>query len=364
MRALRIRRQYRDVIRDRVGRGDVAGVLDLGMRWVGSALSRPMGRPLVGPTLGTLLVTYRCNLRCRVCDLPARAAARRRRGDRELDTQAFVAVLRDMKRIGTAGVGLSGGEPMLRHDVLDLLAYGSRLGLHMHLNSDGYRVADAARALVRTGLRSVNLSLDGATAGTHDLARRRTGSFDAVLAGLEGLARARGRADRPRLTAVCVLTATNLAELPAIARTAFEAGADRLGFVPVHDFGQGEAPSDPSTVRLAQATLRRIHAEGRLDNSLGYVDLLPAALAARPSPLVCYAPHTSVVVDCYGDVYPCFPLMERREPVGRIPLAPLWRSPAYARVRSALAGCRDCLWNCHAEMNLALPQPRRRSKDA
>ena len=95
-----------------------------------------------------------------------------------------------------------------------------------------------------------------------------------------------------------------------------------------------------------------------LDNSLAYVDLVPRALRGEPSPLRCYAPHASIVVDCYGDVYPCFPLMERNEPVGRIPLAPLWRSPAYAAERARLARCTDCLWNCHTELNLVLPQGR------
>ena len=40
--------------------------------------------------------------------------------------------------------------------------------MHMHLNSDGFRVAEAARDLVRTGVRSANVSLDAATAAAHD----------------------------------------------------------------------------------------------------------------------------------------------------------------------------------------------------
>ncbi len=364
MRAWRVRRQYGDVVRERIGRADVAGVLDLGLRWVGSALSRPAGRPLVGPTLGTLLVTYRCNLRCRVCDLPRRALDRRRRGETELDTRAYEAVLRDMKAIGVAGVGASGGEPMLRGDLLDLLAYGTRLGLHMHLNSDGFRVSETARALVRTGIRSANISLDGATAEVHDRARRRAGAFEDAVGALTGLARARRSPRSLKLTAVCVLTSENLEDVEDIARTAFEAGADRLGFVPVHDFGQGEKRPDAGRVAKAAAALRDLYRRDRLDNSPAYVDLLGKALAGDDSPLVCYAPHTSVVVDCYGDVYPCFPLMERKEPVGSIPLARLWRSREYAAARRRLASCRACLWNCHAEMNLALPQPRTRGARA
>ncbi len=130
-----------------------------------------------------------------------------------------------------------------------------------------------------------------------------------------------------------------------------------MGVIPVHDFGQGEAAPDPDGLRRGLEALERLREEGVLDNSAAYLALLPRAFRGEPSPLSCYAPHASVVVDCYGDVFPCFPLMEWKRPVGRIPLAPLWRSEAYARERLRLESCRACYWNCHTEMNLALPQP-------
>ncbi len=351
-----LRRQYLDVLRDRASRGDVGSLLDLGLRWIGTALAPAAGRPLVGPALGTLLVTYRCDLRCAVCDLPARAASRRRGGHLEMDTAGLEGVLRDMKAIGTAGVGLTGGEPMLRPDLESLIRFGTRLGMHMHLNSDGFRVAESAEDLRRTGVRSINLSLDGASAEIHDRARGRPGSFERVIEGFRALRAARGRRRLPRLTAVTVLTTRNLHQAGDVVRTAIEAGADRVGVIPVHDFGQGESAPSVEQVQQGLDGLKALHASGLIDNSLAYLDLLPRAFRGGASPLRCYGPYSSVVVDCYGDVYPCFPLMERDEPVGRVPLVPLWRSEQYARVREELATCTACLWNCHTELNLALPQ--------
>jgi MoaA/NifB/PqqE/SkfB family radical SAM enzyme len=225
--------------------------------------------------------------------------------------------------------------------------------------------AAAARATVRAGARSVNVSLDGATAEEHDAARRRAGAFRDAVSALSALRAARGSRRHPRLAAVTVLTARNVGRAEAVARTALEAGADRVGVVPVHDFGQGEeAPSGDDVARGIEG-LKRLRAEGVLDNSTAYLDLdlLPRAFRGEPSPLRCYAPYASVVVDCYGDVYPCFPLMERKAPVGRLPLAALWRSEAYAAERRRLASCTACLWNCHTEMNLILPQRKdRRSR--
>ncbi len=352
----RLRRQYLDILGDRVARGDVRSIAGLGWRWVATALSPWTRRPMAGPALGTLLVTYRCDLRCAVCDLPARAAARRRNGERELETGEMFDVLRDMKRIGTAGVGVTGGEPMLREDILDLLAYGSRLGMHMHLNTDGFQVAEQADALIRTRVRSVNVSLDGHDAAVHDKARGRKGSFDRVLAAFRALAASRGRRRLPRLTAVTVLSHHNVHRAGDVVRVALDAGADRVGVIPVHDFGHGAVAPGDEAVEAGIAELKQLHAKGVIDNSLAYLDLLPRAFRGGASPLHCYAPYASVVVDCYGDVYPCFPLMERKEPAGRIPLAALWRSDAYAKVRDELSGCTACLWNCHTELNLALPQ--------
>ena len=88
-----LRRQYMDVVKRRISRGDLVGVAGLAARWASTALSPLFHRPLAGPALATLLVTYRCNLRCRVCDLPDRAVARRKNGDRELTTAEFRVVL-------------------------------------------------------------------------------------------------------------------------------------------------------------------------------------------------------------------------------------------------------------------------------
>ena len=268
----------------------------------------------------------------------------------------MLSVLREMKAIGTAGVGFTGGEPMLRDDLFELLQACHRLGMHAHLNTDGFRVAESAPALLATGVRSINVSLDGPTAEIHDAARRRPGSFETVRGALGALRDARGARRTPRITAVTVLTSRNLHRAGDVVRVAVEAGADRVGVIPVHDFGQDEDRPDEAQVRAGLESLKALHAEGLVDNSTGYLDLLPRAFRGEPSPLYCYAPYASIVVDCYGDVFPCFPLMERDEPVGRIPLAPLWRSAAYTQARRELAECTACLWNCHAELNLVLPQ--------
>jgi MoaA/NifB/PqqE/SkfB family radical SAM enzyme len=118
----------------------------------------------------------------------------------------------------------------------------------------------------------------------------------------------------------------------------------------------------------AVAELRRLRRERTIiENSDAYLALFPDCFAGRPSPLRCRAPAVSLVVDCYGRVFPCVPLSSVDRPVGRVcgeELAGLWKSDVFAAARRGLAGCRACYWNCHTEMNLLYPQRASRRRAA
>lgn len=335
-----MRRLYGDLLVRRLARGDFR--FPLRALRAGWAALRREARPL----LGTLIVTYRCDLRCAMCDLPAR-------GDRgrELDTEGLKGVLDGLHDLGVLGVGITGGEPLLRPDLLELVAHGARRGLLMHVNTNGTLVTDdVARAFSEHGVESVNVSLDGPTADVHDALRGREGSFRRVLAAIARLAAVPRRSYRVAVT--CALGAKNAHLAPALLERARDVGADRVGFIPVHDFAAQKVA--PAALEDAAAALRARADDPLLDNSRAYLDLFPRAYRGEPNPVPCTAPRTSVVVDCYGAVFPCVPLNAARREVGRGDVRKVWRSETYRRARAALRGCRACYWNCHTELNLAL----------
>jgi MoaA/NifB/PqqE/SkfB family radical SAM enzyme len=334
-----VRRLYLDLAGRRLARGDVGfGLRALRSLW--GAL-RGEARPL----LGTLIVTYRCDLACAMCDLPARGDRRR-----ELDTDGLRGVLDGMRDLGVLGVGITGGEPLLRPDLLDLVRHGTEQGLLMHVNTNGTLVTDeVARGLAAHGAASVNVSLDGPDAGTHDRLRGRQGSFARVL---RAAARLCAVPRRPyRVTLVCALGAANGDRTGPLLERARDLGVDAVSFLPVHDFPANRVAAGADTPDL-------FGRDPLLDNSRAYLDLFPRAYRGEPNPVPCEAPNTSVVVDCYGDVYPCVPLNAARRPVASGDVRQVWRSRTYRRAREALQGCRACYWNCHTEMNLALARLR------
>ncbi|MEE8106584.1 MAG: radical SAM protein [Planctomycetota bacterium] len=338
-----MRRQYLDLVVRRLKKGD--------WRFPFRA-ARSVSRAIRGedqPLLGTLIVTYRCDLDCEMCDLPLRGDRKR-----ELDTAGFRDVLDGFADLGVLGVGITGGEPLLREDLPELVAHGTRRGLLMHINTNGTLLDDSrVRALADAGVASFNISLDGPDAETHDRLRGRTGSFQRVLRAAARLIALPDRAYRVALT--CALGEDNVSSVPALLARARDVGVDRVGFLPVHELkgDQVSTRSVDSNGAMA-ALLERCGQDPLLDNSQEYLGLFPMAYAGEKNPVACVAPRTSVVVDCFGEIFPCVPLNAVRRPVGSGDVREVWRSDDYKAVRESLHSCRECFWNCHTEMNLAL----------
>ncbi|QIB79189.1 TIGR04053 family radical SAM/SPASM domain-containing protein [Haloferax volcanii] len=164
-------------------------------------------------------VTQACDLACDHC----RADATPARHPDELTTAEGKRLLDQAREFGPGQlVVLSGGDPLARSDLVELVEYGTDLGLRMTLTPSGTSsltpetVADLADA----GVRRMALSLDGATAASHDAFRGEDGSFDQTVAA----ARAAREAGLPLQinTTVCAQTVD---ELPALCDLVADLGA-------------------------------------------------------------------------------------------------------------------------------------------
>jgi len=122
-------------------------------------------------------VTRACALSCVHC----RADAIPRRNPGELSTKEGFRLIDQIRALGTPPplFVLTGGDPMRRPDLADLVGYASATGLTVALTPSGTAAATPARlaALKAAGLSRVAVSLDGPTPETHDAFRRVTGSY-------------------------------------------------------------------------------------------------------------------------------------------------------------------------------------------
>ena len=161
--------------------------------------------------------TRRCNLACRHC----RAAAGSGPYPGELTTGEGLALLNDLAGMGQPVVILTGGEPLLREDICDLAAHGAQKGLRMVMAVNGTLLSPQVAARLKTaGIQRLSISLDGATAASHDRLRAVPGAYEGALAGVTACLEA-GLPFQINTT----VTRANRHELPAIHALALRLGA-------------------------------------------------------------------------------------------------------------------------------------------
>lgn len=357
-----IRKVYVDLVRQRLARGEAGWVALRGAQYLLTHLSRVAGRPLCGPILGTLVTNYTCNYRCAMCDISRRDQELKGRL-RELTTSEMKEVLRDFARLGTVGIGLTGGEPLLRKDLFELLRYCKELGMITHLNTNG-SLLDEERAgrLLEAGVDSLNISLDGSCPETHDALRGIPGAFERVKSAVATVGRLRRERGSPlRMKVVAMVNERNIDEVPGLVELSRQWGTDCVEFIPRQPFTADRDKGQPDAVFLkkVRGMVKRLlaaKAEGiSIEDSPRMLRLFPRSFRGEASPLACYAGYNSLGVDCYGEIYPCVPWVNWGKSVGNVresPLKEFWASPAYNLKRPEIARCRDCYLNCQAELNL------------
>jgi AdoMet-dependent heme synthase len=167
--------------------------------------------------------TRRCNLSCKHC----RAVAEDHPYENELDTKEAFTLLDQIREVGNPIIILTGGEPLLREDIFDIAAYGTKLGLRMVMAPNGTLLTpDIAEKLKACGIKRISVSLDGASPKTHDKFRGLSNAFTDAIRGIH-FAKDAGLEFQINTT----ITKTNLAEIPKIL-----ALAENLGAVAHHIF--------------------------------------------------------------------------------------------------------------------------------
>jgi radical SAM protein with 4Fe4S-binding SPASM domain len=123
-------------------------------------------------------VTRECNMKCSHCYINATE----KKLDNELTTQEAKNLMDQICQVSKPLLILSGGEPLLRPDIFELIQYGSSKGLKMGLGSNGSLIDDAvAGKLKAAGIATVSISLDSNIAAQHDEFRGVEGAWEKAI---------------------------------------------------------------------------------------------------------------------------------------------------------------------------------------
>ncbi len=201
-------------------------------------------------------LTRRCNLSCAHCYLDADALSHST--DDELTTAEVCELFNDIVACGDGTmVVLTGGEPLLRRDLEDIVTHGSDLGLAMVVGSNGIMLTERRVAsLQRAGLLGVGISVDSLKADKHDQFRGKPGSWARTMAGIE-------QCRRQELSFQLHFSVTddNVGETTAMIEFASASGARVLNVFFLICTGRGSTFTDLSATRYERVLGELIDAQ-------------------------------------------------------------------------------------------------------
>ena len=153
--------------------------------------------------------TRRCNHRCQMCFLWSECSTPTRRDYKESEKDVrFWEHMIDAIRPFRSSIGISGGEPFLYPSIWDLVRYIKKNELACSINTNCFSLQRDAATFVQTKLDLLRISIDGLHQ-THDEIRRTSGSFDAIVAGLDLLDRMKKESGSQRPVVEIFYTMTN-----------------------------------------------------------------------------------------------------------------------------------------------------------
>jgi MoaA/NifB/PqqE/SkfB family radical SAM enzyme len=312
------------------------------------------------PIYVKIKVNYGCNLKCEMC--------KHWRETREppIPMERFTELISELAELGCQKVHFSGGEPMLRPGLPDLVEHATALGIRVTMTTNGTLIDKVkAKRLVEAGLRGVNISIDSPIRKMHEKIRGVEGSFKQTTRAVE-LFNKYSHKGKLTVRINTVVGRSNYETLATLPDLAHQLGADGINLIPVDDhcgehlsmrkkdialFNAEIAPVIDQRARELGITIADEDAypfgRGDMDVKLGRAGRYAFGYYnTRP----CYAPWTHSLIDFNGLVYVCCMTREQIQPLGDVrkqSFKEIWEGAAYRHIRlnmhpPALKPCQRC----------------------
>ncbi len=244
-------------------------------------------------------LTYRCPLHCVFCSNPVDYT----RHDREMDTATWKRVLGEARALGAVQLGFSGGEPLLRDDLEELVAHARQLGFYTNLITSGVGLTEArASALKAAGLDHIQLSFQDSTRELNDFITS-TRTFD-LKAKVAAIIKSLGY---PMVLNV-VMHRYNLPHVGRIIDMAERMGADYLELANTQYYGWAwlnRTALMPSVDELRDAEAMVMAHRERLTGRMKVLWVSPDYADAKPKPCMAGWGAVFMVVAPDGSALPC-----------------------------------------------------------
>jgi len=258
----------------------------LGLRIYRGLLSNAFGERV--PLFCGHKLTYNCNLRCKMCPFWKRSS-------KDSSIQREKAILRRIYDSGACGVAFEGGEPLLRTDLVEILAFSRSLPLHTSLVTNGTLLESRIDEIASYVNGVVYVSLDGLEK-THDTIRGVDGSFRKAVRGIIA------SREKVSVTVNTTIMAENIYEIEDLVKLSEELDI-RISVAIAHEYCNAKlsAPAREDIREIAGKLVEMKKMGYPLVNSISYLKVIAGEKnwTCKPWSLVNVGPEGKLVLPCY-----------------------------------------------------------------
>jgi Fe-coproporphyrin III synthase len=325
------------------------------MRSSVARMSASTAREMPLPTEAIIVVNLECNARCAMCGI----WKLKQKGT--LGADHYRSLPSSLAR-----VGITGGEPFMREDLVDVVTtvHDAANRPQIVISSNGYLTARIVRFVDATAhLRpsvGFGISLDG-IGKTHDRIRGTRNAFDKVMRTIAALKERRVNNIRISFT----ITPDNVREMPDVHQLAGRLGVEFAAQIAhnseLYYHTSTNSIVDPEQLREAVNEVNRRELRSRSVKSWFRAYYNSGTLrhnAGQPRLAACHALKDFFYLSPHGDVYPCLFISKSIGNITHDDFSTIWRSDQAAAVRAEIDGCERCWLMCTARSGLRKEIPK------
>jgi radical SAM protein with 4Fe4S-binding SPASM domain len=335
------------------------GIIRGGLTFSDNILSYLIGKtPSRGPLYVDWEVTYACNFRCSYCNCWSMAEP-----DKELDTQQALKVIRGLAEAKVWLLIFTGGEPLIRPDLDQLIKEAKRLGMNVGINTNGSLLAPKAEMIMESGVDSLTVTAESTSPELHDRIRNFPQAFDKLLEGIDRLKELR-KGKKPRINIRMDITKENYKEIKPYIEF-WSPKVDGIILQPIHQTEKTEKYKSTEDMRFAEKDEREfgeyfndITKQKKFSNL--YYKEIPTFFF-DPDSLYhkyrCFAAYAFGQIDPYGNVYSCTEYMENFGNLKEASFKDIWKGEKAKKFRKIIKDRKftcKCWYYCTGPVNTNL----------
>lgn len=304
-------------------------------------------------------LTNYCNSNCVYCSHATGRVAQERK--HTISNDIVMKTIEDAANMGVHAISISGGEPLLRDDIVSIIKKVVDCKMIPVLLTNGLLLDRFWDDLGAAGLRYIVISID--SVNRHIYEKQRGASFNMALSGIEAALKLRKKYGRSEIHVSAVLTKNNHEDFMKLV-TYMRDRDIKVQVIPYHkrenDIVNLSITEKEKITELISHLIDLKRNSGTIANSVEFLQHIPNYFIngnTLPDNYICKVGYTNLCIDAYMDVKPCWSYLF--EPLGNLEkdrLPELWSSDKlrHYRKRMLRCECEGCWYLCTSEICMML----------